>query len=161
MAEAWLRRGSPFVSGYAANHGDRTILPYSGRAGFSYPLLLGIASILFSFGRGLVFFSPGLVLWLDSLSVWVGFIGAVTNYSELTVCSAHHYAFEAVCWYVPEFSSLWWPVLHPPALSPASAIVVLWCVAVFVYLALPLGRAIVSELWRVAANPRWAHGWHL
>ena len=33
------------------------MLPYSGRAGFSYPLLFGLLSIVFSFGRGLVFFT--------------------------------------------------------------------------------------------------------
>lgn len=63
MFEAWIRRGGPFVTGYAGDHGVKTILPYSGRPGFSYPLLFGIASILFSFGRGLVFYMPGLLLW--------------------------------------------------------------------------------------------------
>lgn len=35
-----------------------------GEPGFSYPLLLGVLAILFSFGRGLLFFAPGLFLWL-------------------------------------------------------------------------------------------------
>ena len=65
MLEDWVRRGGPLVTGYAGNHGIRTIMPYSGRPGFSYPFLLGIAAILFSFGRGLLFFMPGLALWLD------------------------------------------------------------------------------------------------
>jgi hypothetical protein len=64
MTEAWVRRGGPLVSGYAGDHGFHTILPYSGRPGFSYPIVLGVLSILFSFGRGLVFFAPGLLLWL-------------------------------------------------------------------------------------------------
>lgn len=63
MLEAWIRRGGPLATGYAGDHGVRTILPYSGRPGFSYPLLFGIASILFSFGRGLLFYMPGLLLW--------------------------------------------------------------------------------------------------
>ena len=42
----------------------KTFMPYSGRNGFSYPFVLGLVSILFSFGRGLVFFMPGLLLWL-------------------------------------------------------------------------------------------------
>jgi hypothetical protein len=66
MAEAWIRRGSPFDTGYANDHGYRNVLPYSGRPGFSYPFLFGALSILFSFGRGLVFFMPGLLFWLDS-----------------------------------------------------------------------------------------------
>jgi hypothetical protein len=65
MTEDWVRRGGPLVTGYANNHGVRTIMPYSGQPGFSYPFLLGVAAILFSFGRGLLFFMPGLALWLD------------------------------------------------------------------------------------------------
>jgi hypothetical protein len=65
MLENWVRRGGPLVTGYAGNHGFRTIMPYSGQPGFSYPFLLGVAAILFSFGRGLLFFMPGLALWLD------------------------------------------------------------------------------------------------
>jgi hypothetical protein len=61
LGEAWLRRGSPFASGYEASRGVETILPYSGRPGFSYPIVFGILSILFSFGKGLLFFSPGLL----------------------------------------------------------------------------------------------------
>jgi hypothetical protein len=65
MLEAWIRRGGPLVTGYEGNHGVRTVMPYSGLPGFSYPFLLGVAAILFSFGRGLLFFTPGLALWLD------------------------------------------------------------------------------------------------
>ena len=62
MFESWLRRGHPLSSGYEGDHGFQTVLPYSGRAGFSYPLILGVLAILFSFGKGLIFFVPGLVL---------------------------------------------------------------------------------------------------
>src|SRR5439155_24645144 len=62
MLEAWIRRGSPFLTGYENNHGFHTLLPYSGLPGFSYPFILGALSILFSFGKGLLFFTPGLVL---------------------------------------------------------------------------------------------------
>jgi hypothetical protein len=65
MLEDWVRRGGPLATGYANDHGFRTIMPYSGQPGFSYPFLLGVAAILFSFGRGLLFFMPGLALWLD------------------------------------------------------------------------------------------------
>lgn len=37
-------------------------MPYSGLAGFSYPFFFGLISILFSFGKGLLFFTPGLLL---------------------------------------------------------------------------------------------------
>jgi hypothetical protein len=67
LAENWIRRGSPFASGYGSTHGFRTALPYSGLEGFSYPLVLGIASELLSFGKGILFFAPGL--WLAFLSL--------------------------------------------------------------------------------------------
>ncbi|GIG60495.1 hypothetical protein Lfu02_48670 [Longispora fulva] len=62
LGESWLRRGSPFASGYEGNAGYRTIMPYSGLEGFSYPFLLGLLSLLLSFGKGLVFYAPGLLL---------------------------------------------------------------------------------------------------
>ena len=49
LLEAWWRRGSPFDSGYK-------------NQSFSTPFLLGLLSILFSFGKGLIFFAPGLLL---------------------------------------------------------------------------------------------------
>ena len=65
LLEAWIRRGSPFVSGYEGNAGARTVLPYSGLPGFSYPFVFGVLSILFSFGKGIVFFAPGLLVPLS------------------------------------------------------------------------------------------------
>jgi hypothetical protein len=63
--EDWIRRGSPFDTGYhgfEGNQGFRTVMPYSGLPGFSYPIFFGLLSILFSFGKGLVFYMPGLFL---------------------------------------------------------------------------------------------------
>jgi hypothetical protein len=60
LAENYLRRGDFFAGGYAGESGFRTVLPYSGRPGFSYPLFFGLLSVLFSFGKGLVYFAPGL-----------------------------------------------------------------------------------------------------
>ena len=62
LLESCLRRGSPFVTGYENDHGFPTLLPYSGLPGFSYPFFLGLLAILFSFGKGLLFFAPGLFL---------------------------------------------------------------------------------------------------
>ena len=58
--DAAARHQSLLASSYRADHGEHTILPYSGRPGFSFPLVLGVAAILFSFGKGLMFFVPGL-----------------------------------------------------------------------------------------------------
>jgi hypothetical protein len=62
MFESWLRRGSPFMSGYEGDRGMETLLPYSGRPGFSYPFFFGLVSILFSFGKSILLFVPGLVI---------------------------------------------------------------------------------------------------
>jgi len=62
LAESWIKQGTPFSSGYEGNSGFPTILPYSGRPGFSYPIFFGLISILFSFGKGLFWFCPGLLL---------------------------------------------------------------------------------------------------
>ncbi|HEY7122600.1 MAG TPA: hypothetical protein VH540_01495 [Ktedonobacterales bacterium] len=70
--EAWLRRGSPLTSGYEGDKGNQTVMPYSGLPGFSYPLFFGILSILFSFGKGLVFFAPGLLLPIKSRLLSLG-----------------------------------------------------------------------------------------
>jgi hypothetical protein len=50
MLEAWVRRGGPFVTGYGGQK-------------YNESFVIGLVSILFSFGRGLLFFTPGLALW--------------------------------------------------------------------------------------------------
>jgi hypothetical protein len=62
LGENWLRRGHPLHTGYENNAGYRTLLPYSGQPGFSYPLPLGLLQLLLSTGKGLLFFAPGLFL---------------------------------------------------------------------------------------------------
>jgi hypothetical protein len=62
MFESWVRRGGPFVSGYEGTRGATTVLPFSGLPGFSYPFWFGLLSILLSFGKGILFFAPGLLL---------------------------------------------------------------------------------------------------
>lgn len=60
--EYYVRRGWPLRSGYETDAGWPSISPYSGHGGFSYPLLLGIVSLLFSFGKGILIYQPGLIL---------------------------------------------------------------------------------------------------
>jgi hypothetical protein len=80
VAEAWrLRRLRPLCpavlagslilleisvrqGGYPDNHGWVDVMPYSGRPGFSYPIFFGVLGVLLSFGRGLVYYIPGLFL---------------------------------------------------------------------------------------------------
>jgi hypothetical protein len=60
-------------------------MPYSGEPGWSYPFVLGLAAILFSFGRGLLFFTPGLFLWLNSraraLLPWKTAVGMMLTFT--------------------------------------------------------------------------------
>lgn len=219
--ESWIRRGSPLLTGYEGNHGFPTMLPYSGLPSFSYPLFFGMVSILFSFGKGLVFFAPGLLVlgrdtwgstpgavrracalalvflagmvlvyskwwaWYGgffwgprfflfasipasfvlalqisnlsdpvvgtrsaprlllilgalALSAWVGFSGMVFMMDNLEVCSQNDYMFEHLCWHVPEFSVLFRPFVVRKAPSLADWRFLIYCVTVFILLALPL-----------------------
>ncbi len=62
LAENILRRKSFLSTGYGNDRGFQTLLPYSGMPGFSYPTFFGVLSLLFSSGKGILFFTPGLVL---------------------------------------------------------------------------------------------------
>jgi hypothetical protein len=63
MIENTVRHNSPLATGYENDHGFQTLLPYSGLSGFSYPTPLGVLSLLLSFGKGVLFFAPGLLLF--------------------------------------------------------------------------------------------------
>lgn len=56
--EALLRKGGK--TGYEGVKQNPTLMPYSGRPGFSYPLFLGLLSVMMSFGKGIVFYAPGV-----------------------------------------------------------------------------------------------------
>lgn len=65
ILESRFRMGSflaVFQTYLISDHGNVTVLPFSGRVGYSYPFLLGILSIFLSFGKGLIFYCPGLIL---------------------------------------------------------------------------------------------------
>lgn len=84
MLENHLRRGGIFAGGYENTSGDLTILPYSGRPDFSYPILFGLLGLTLSFGKGLLYFAPGLVggiapidvpaMQRDLLRLWLLFL---------------------------------------------------------------------------------------
>lgn len=62
LGENTIVRGAPLDAGYLGDKGATTLMPYSGMPGFSYPFIFGLPSLLFSFGKGLLFFAPGLLL---------------------------------------------------------------------------------------------------
>jgi len=195
VVEATLLSGHLAFTKYdlAAEAGSRTLLPYSGLPGFSYPLFFGLISILFSFGKGLAWYVPATLLprrvtaaraarpdgaaeltmalvvvtvvlvvvyarwwswyggqsfgdrffviaavpaslrlahhlgdresplWHDALvvavtalAVWVAVSGLVFNVHQpaLGFCALNHDQLESFCWYLPEFSFLWSPLVH-------------------------------------------------
>jgi hypothetical protein len=132
MLESWIRRGSLFASGYADDHGMHTIMPYSGRSGFSNPFFFGFISLLFSFGKGIFFFAPGLLLPIRQTlrevektkkmdvfaiyTLWMGFfIGLLLAYS---------------CWWAWYGGWFWGPRFLLIASIPASfalAVRLQWC----------------------------------
>jgi hypothetical protein len=65
LLENGLRKGGFWATGYENNAGFATLLPYSGKPGFSYPFFFGLLSIFFSFGKGILFFAPGMFLPLE------------------------------------------------------------------------------------------------
>lgn len=128
MGEAWLRHGDPFHSSYIGNAGGPTVMPYSGLPGFSYPFLLGLLAILFSFGKGLVWFVPGLFLPVrrrlraaagsaagDLWSIWLLWTVFVAG---LVLVYARWWA-----WYGGMY---WGPRFFLIAILPASLALALW-----------------------------------
>lgn len=98
LLENYIRRGDAWFTGYDGEHGTKTVLPYSGQWEFSYPLFFGLLSVLFSFGKGLIFFMPALFLTFPTAPdrpkeeetqlkwvyrVWLGYMaGVVLVYSK-------------------------------------------------------------------------------
>ena len=58
--EASVANGRLALSKYGLEGGAPNVLPWENVVGFGYPILFGVVGILFSLGRGLVFFIPGL-----------------------------------------------------------------------------------------------------
>jgi hypothetical protein len=211
-----------FASPYEGDRGFETVLPTSGEPGFSYPALFGVLAIVFSLGRGLLFYTPGLflpvhhsldrapglrrtrLLWLIvvvcmvgvyckwwawygggdyfgprfflfasfpaslalaarlrtayasllacaltllalALTIWVGIVGAIDPDTP-AICLSNSYALEHLCWYTPEFSSLWRPVIDWPDVGTRSAVFALLALVAFVRLAAPLVAVLAPRV---------------
>lgn len=66
MLENFVRYGSVLQTGYKLGEVKAlypTVQPYAHLPGFSYPLGFGLLSTLFSFGKGLVFYVSGILLF--------------------------------------------------------------------------------------------------
>lgn len=100
VTESWYRLGqNPFNInfGYSGVTSLSNIMPFSGTTGFSYPLVYGLLGNLFSFGKGLIFFAPGLLLHppkktptsvQKTIQYWQIFLlGAILVYSKWSAWS--------------------------------------------------------------------------
>jgi hypothetical protein len=56
--ETFVRRKGK--TGYEDVHQNKTLMPYSGISGFSYPMYFGLLGLVFSFGKGILFYAPGV-----------------------------------------------------------------------------------------------------
>jgi hypothetical protein len=81
ILEFWWRRGSPFQSGYQGDVGARSVLPTAGQPGFNFPLAFGLLGLTLSFGKGLLFFAPGLILHLAGYPTRETSLRALARYS--------------------------------------------------------------------------------
>jgi hypothetical protein len=194
-----------------------------------------VLSILLSFGRGLAFFAPGLLLWLGSrtrrlapgrrntilqllfltglvlvyakwwawygggswgprffvfaavpaslllatrlrapadtalgclitlsvlaLSSWVSLCGLLESATRANFCLQQNYQVEYVCWYTPDYSALWWPILRHPPWTATNIALGAFCLLVFIYFATPLLRRLARIVG--PARAELAHGWRL
>ena len=102
-------------------------MPYSGLPGFSYPFLFGLLAILFSFGKGLVFFTPGLFLPLKERLRALGERGSAlwrlhTSWLLFTASLVLIYA----SWWDRSGDWFWGPRFFLFASVPASFALALW-----------------------------------
>lgn len=115
LGENWIRRGDPLDGGY-------------GEEGFTFPIVLGVLAILVSFGKGLVFFAPGLFLPIRHrltglydaarIDLWLGYklwmvfvVGMILVYSK---------------WWAWNGDVAWGPRFFLLAIFPASLALAVW-----------------------------------
>jgi hypothetical protein len=223
MAEAWIRRGGPLESGHEPGRVPGSVLPYQGPTGFTYPFVLGVFAILLSFGKGLVYFVPGLLLpvrrrladqpdlyrvhllWMHflaglvlvyaswwawyggmywgprffliaifpaslalavalthrhpsvladvgalavlALSTWVGASSSVFQRTLPSLCyDGTMPERERFCFYAPELSQLWYPLIGHTDLGPVQVAHLCYYGAVFVVLAAPVVARVARRL---------------
>lgn len=101
--ENFLKYGSVLNQGYSNDHGFQTLMPYSGLPDFSYPLFFGILSILFSFGKGLVFFTPAIFLQVhfnikEKYMKAIYIISAIIGISLILIYSKWWAWYGGTCW---------------------------------------------------------------
>ncbi len=105
-----LRTGQLQPPSYAAlDRGAANGLPYSGLPGFSYPFLFGVLAILLSFGKGLIFFAPGLFLPIRkslqrlSAELWTSYLLLVAFVVGLVLVYSRWWGWDGGFFWGPRF----------------------------------------------------------
>jgi hypothetical protein len=102
------------------------------------------------------FVLAGLLVAL-TLSVWVAIDAAIFDTASIAICSQSNFALESLCWYVPEFSSLWRPFVVPHSfrVNGRQQVFAAFCILVYICLAAPVARELASRLREIfkAADP--------
>jgi hypothetical protein len=115
LAENAARRGSPFDQGY------------SGYA-FDYPFLFGVLAIMLSFGKGLVFFAPGMFLPVrrrmeglydpERIDLWRAYRSWLLFIAGLVLVYAN--------WWAWNGDTYWGPRFFLFAMFPAALALAIW-----------------------------------
>ena len=83
---------------------------------------------------------------------------AIADLTALSFCAADNFQHEQLCWFTPDYSSLWQPVRQFPQLTTATTVVALYCGIVFACLAAPLLAALACS---VRLRSSWIAGWRM
>lgn len=115
LGENYVRRGDPFNGGY-------------NEEAFDFPFVLGVLAILVSFGKGLVFFTPGLFLPIRRrmaglydaarIDLWLGYKTWMLFVAGLILVYAN--------WWAWSGDTYWGPRFFLVAIFPASLALAVW-----------------------------------
>jgi hypothetical protein len=99
-----------------------------------------------------------ITLLLLAFSVWVGINGAVYDQAPLLpYCYGPNSPYATTCQYLPQTSVLWSPLVTGIRLGWKSWLWIAYSLLVFGYLAYPLARSLLAEIWRAARSLRMLH----
>ena len=73
--------------------------------------------------------------------------GAIADLDTVSsFCRGLDFQHEQLCWFTPDYSSLWQPLRRFPHLTTSTMLVALYCGIVFAYLASPLVLGLLRSL---------------
>ena len=121
----------------------------------SLPAALLLATFVRRPPRGLT--AATLVLLVFVLSVWAGIDGETYGQYAQSACTANHYFLESFCWYVPEFSVLWTPLVFHAPFSWRYPLIFAYAIGVSAFVAWPLIVRWLAALSRESAAAWSAH----